>query len=83
MKEREREAAVGGRRGERERDAETASRLVEDKMKRWLKGETGRCGRGEGEGGRGVGGRLKRGMKRQTAADEIHNLDPMRSLYLV
>jgi hypothetical protein len=22
-------------------------------------------------------------MKRQTAADEIHNLDPMRSLYLV
>lgn len=28
-------------------------------------------------------GRLKRGMKRQTAADEIHNLDPMRSLYLV
>lgn len=40
-----------------------------------------------GEGGVLVEGgewwRLKRGMKRQTAADEIHNLDPMRSLYLV
>lgn len=32
-----------------------------------------------GEGGDG----LKRGMKRQTAADEIHNSDPMRPLYLV
>jgi len=40
-------------------------------------------GRGGGEGREIVRGRLKRGMKRQTAADEIHNLDPMRSLYLV
>lgn len=43
-------------------------------------GETRR--RDEGRIG-GRQGRLKRGMKRQTAADEIHNLDPMRSLYLV
>lgn len=46
-------------------------------------GETRRRDDGGGVEAGGRQGRLKRGMKRQTAADEIHNLDPMRSLYLV
>jgi len=47
--------------------------------------EREKCGRDktQARGREIVRGRLKRGMKRQTAADEIHNLDPMRSLYLV
>lgn len=73
--------AVEGRREERRGNGQPArGRQDEEKDV----GETRR--RDEGGGRRGSGGRrgrLKRGMKRQTAADEIHNLDPMRSLYLV
>jgi len=64
--------------GRREGDAATAGT--------WKTRWRGGCRRDKAKRRGGTGGRqgkLKRGMKRQTAADEIHNLDPMRSLYLV
>lgn len=65
---------------ERREKQRPGRQLAEDEMKgrMWERQDVG-------EGARGIpsGGWLKRGMERQTAADEIHNLDPMRSLYLV
>jgi len=72
-----------GRRGLRGGDGGEGKRRGNGQPARARQDEEEDVGERQGGGERGRQGRLKRGMKRQTAADEIHNLDPMRSLYLV